>query len=330
MKITVLIFIFIFLFRAACLAATAVIVQPLDHSTLSATSESEIKIGQVLAIRSRTATVGVIGFAKVIFVQKISDQQFELKLEVIRLNRRDLVLPGDLLEGLELSHSGTQNYEGHAELLVREHWRDVSSKYRPLFLQGISIGETAETLGDQEALVGIYGNASYGLTRRISAGALLPGYALQSPNGNIKGKIYQGDSDTVSVGSTVTKIRDSDSTAVNVSLFWDAVTSDHLVSHTLVTFAAATLQKEDDTVAIKTAGTSSLQTGYEIILTNWDRVLFGPSYNFELKTVGGYAAYTRIWDHLHVSAFLSTVDVRNLKYAPQTGYVGLVEAYWRF
>ncbi|HRO68368.1 MAG TPA: hypothetical protein PL182_12435 [Pseudobdellovibrionaceae bacterium] len=287
--------------------------------------------GQVLAIRSKATDVEIVGFVEILSSRIRSDGKVEIKAKVLRLSRYYLVRPGDSLVQLDLT-TDEPIYRGHTELFVRS-WSgpDISSRYRPLFTQGFSIGETAQTLQRDEIFVGVYGHLSYGLTERLTAGSFLTGFLLDSPNGNLKYKVWDENSDTVSMALSVTKIKESSSTALNLTIYWDAITSDKMVSHALATFAVATLSQDfRDTAAIKGAGSSSFQTGYEMVLDSWDRVLFGPSYNFELKSLGGYLAYKRIWNHFHLSGSLSTVDVRELKLDPKTGYVALVEAYWRF
>ncbi|MBX2988825.1 MAG: hypothetical protein KF802_13120 [Bdellovibrionaceae bacterium] len=302
----------------------------LDAETLRAAGFNATPApGQVLAIRSSDERAGIIGFVEVKSSRIRPDGKVEATVRVLRLSRHYLVRPRDHLMQLDLRTSQPL-YSGHTELLVRDRWENISTRYRALFTQGFSIGETAQTLGRNEVFLSIYGYLSYGLQDGLTVGSLVPGLLLDSPNGNIKWRVYEGVADTVSVSTSLTKIRNSSSTAVNLTVYWDSITSDKMVSHTLATFAVATLENVEDTVAIKTAGTSSLQTGYELLMSNWDRVLFGPSYNFETKTLGGYIAYMRIWDRFHLSGSLSTVDVRELKLDPKTGYVALIEAYWRF
>ncbi|MBX3040291.1 MAG: hypothetical protein KF789_06240 [Bdellovibrionaceae bacterium] len=287
--------------------------------------------GQVLAIRSKATDVEIVGFVEILTSKIRNDGKVEIRAKVLRLSRYHFVRPGDTLVQLDLT-TEEPVYRGHTELFVRS-WSgpDISSRYRPLFTQGVSIGETAQSLQRDEIFMSLYGHLSYGLTDRLTVGSLMTGFLLDSPNGNLKYKIWDENSDTVSTALSVTKIRESSSTALNLTIYWDAITSDKMVSHALATFAVATLSSDvKDIAAIKGAGSSSFQTGYELVLDSWDRVLFGPSYNFELKSLGGYLAYVRVWNHFHLSGSLSTVDVRELKLDPKTGYVALVEAYWRF
>ena len=284
--------------------------------------------GQFLKITSRTKGVGTVGFALAGAVEYRKGTSFLGRAQILKNASHSLVQIGDSLEALDLS-SYDSTLEGRTELLAKEPTQSVAARYRPLYLQGFSIGETGSVLSKDEILVGAYGHVSYGLFHSLSVGVFLPGFFLTSPNANAKWNFFQDGSETVSAGVNLTKIRDSSSTAVNLTIYWDSITSQRMTTHMLATLALATLERVEDTVAIKAAGSSSLQTGYELLMPNWDRVLFGPSYNFETKSIGGYVAYKRIWDHFHLSVSVSTVNIRELKFA-QTGYVGLIEAYWRF
>lgn len=285
--------------------------------------------GQVLAVRSAESDSGVIGFVEVEESEIRRDGKVQVRARVLRMSRYYIVRPGDTLAQLDLTGDDPL-YRGHTELFVRG-WSgpDISSKYRPLFTQGFSIGETAQTLKRDEVLVGIFGQLSYGLSDRWTIGSLLSGFLLDSPNGNLKFKALDTSSDTLSLGLSVTKTKASEATALNLTIYWDSITSDKMVSHALATFAIASLTNFEDTVAIRGAGSSTFQTGYEYVLDNWDRVLFGPNYNFELQALGGYVAYKRIWNDFHLMGSLATVDLRELRF-DKTGYVALVEAYWRF
>jgi hypothetical protein len=94
--------------------------------------------------------------------------------------------------------------------------------------------------------------------------------------------------------------------------------------------ALATFDKAKNFSALKGAGTSSLQSGYEFVMDDWNRVLLGPSYNFDNKTVGGSISYMWIWDHFHSMIGVSTTDISNLVYNLRDGYYFNFDMYWRF
>lgn len=297
-----------------------------DHRhVLFRSRDRKLRVGELLAIRSTTSPAEFIGVVEVVSME-ISGEGVA---RVRHLSRRELVRTGDSLVALDLS-TEQPLYQGRTGLFVRDQSIATSARYRPLVVQGFSIGETAANLSKHEFLASLFGHVSYGLTDRWMVGALVPGFFLQSPNAQMKFRAFGDEFDTVALGLSAVKLPTSTATAVNLTIYWDSITSERMISHTLATFAVATIDRVEDTVAIKTAGTSSLQTGYEFLMNDWNRLLFGPNYNFETKTIGGYLAYKAIWDRFHVSSSLSTVDLRELKLDPRVGYVFLLEAYWRF
>lgn len=248
--------------------------------------------------------------------------------KLLRSARNRIIRVGDPLRPLDLSGQ-TQDYPGRTDLLVHDRRRAQAALFRPLFLQGTAVGETAQTLEEDEMLISIFGQFSYGVYERWTVGTLVPGLFLSSPNGSVKYRFIDTQDDTVSTALNVTKLRDSHTTGVNLSFYWDSITSPKMVSHTLVTFALGTIEQAEDTVAIKAAGTSSLQTGYEWIREDWNRVLFGPNYNFETRTLGGYLSMQWIWTRFHLQATVFSTNVREPKWDPKSGYGALIEGYWR-
>lgn len=318
---------------AAFTTYEAQVLQILDHQHLRASSKAAPPLNSLLGIVSASADNQVIGFAEIANVTVVrtglTGPQVDWKVKILRVYPGYLVTPGDRLIVLDLK-SRNDVFRGETSLMMRERRPGVSARYRPLVIQGFSIGETAQMLWKNESLVGVFGHFAYGVTDWLSLSTLVPADLLQSPNGQIKARFWNDEYETVTLGLSGTKLRDDPTTAINITLYWDSITSGKMVVHTLATFAAATIERAEDTVAIRTAGTSSLQTGYEFILQDWNRILFGPNYNFETKAIGGYVSYKMIWDRFHLATSLSTVNVRELQLNPKTGYFGLVEAYWRF
>jgi hypothetical protein len=120
---------------------------------------------------------------------------------------------------------------------------------------------------------------------------------------------------------------------LNLNIYWDSISSESTISHTFISIALYSFEEAERATVIKSLGTSSFQSGYEFVLGNWDRVLLGPSYNFENKTLGGYLTYLKIWDRFHLGASLTTTDITEFTLFPQDGgdgYYLSVDAYWRF
>lgn len=301
-----------------------------DNKTLKAVSAfSDWYIGDVVALESQTPSVGIIGFVEVTGIENKQDGTYEVTCELLRQSRTNFIQVGDQLVHLDLS-SGNDKYKGTTDLIIKASDRNISAKYRPLFTQGVSVGETAETLWEDEYLVTWYGQVHYGLRRWLTVSTVLPANFLGAPNATAKAQLYRSYSNVVAMGMNLTKIPNETRSTVNLNFHWDSVSSESVISHTLLSVALFSFEQAEESTAIKSLGTSSLQTGYEFILSHWDRVLVGPSYNFEKKSVGGYLSYLKIWDKFHLSFSVNATDVATFQYSPVDGYFLLFDAYWRF
>lgn len=303
-----------------------------DNKTLKAvTSYNDWTIGETVALESQTPGVGIIAFVEITGIQNKQDGTFELTGELLRQSRLNFVQAGDQLMHLDLSTTN-ERYLGTTDLMVKDSGANISPKYKPLYNQGFAIGDTAQTLWEREFIVTFYGQIDYGLKKWLSVGTILTADLVGAWNAWGKAKVYESYSNVVSVGlkygSTDGVQQVKSERLLNLNIFWDSISSESVIGHTTLSLALVTYN-EDDSAIVRTLGGSSLRTGYEVILDNWDRVLLGPIYNFSNNTVGGYLSYMKIWDRFHVSATLNSVDVSNLVVSDQ-GYYGTVDAYWRF
>lgn len=303
---------------------------------LSGGSET-FAIGQNVLIVSKTPDVGVIGFASILDKKNQSGKNFESSLnspiytaQISKVSQYNLIQIGDEIVTADLSQSHN-SYLGSTELLARmDTGQNISLRYRPLYTQGPQIGETAQTLWHLESFITWYGLMAMGLGKRFTISTLAPANFFGIYNFSGKLKIWDSSQNTVSTGLSLTKPKDSERWTLNLTLMWDAFSSQNTVSHTFATLAVYQIERAEDRTAIKAAGTSSLQTGYEFILGNWDRVLLGPNYNFETKNIGGYLAYKMLWDIFALELSLYSTNVRRFEYDPENGYSGFFDAYWRF
>ncbi|MFS4461240.1 hypothetical protein [Bdellovibrio sp. HCB2-146] len=301
-----------------------------DNKTVKALSVSDNwYVGQILPVESQTEGIGIVAFVEVRHIERQLDGTIELTCELQRQSRLNFVQIGDQLFQLNLE-SENEKYLGTTDLLIRHRGATISSKYKPLFTQGIAVGETAETLWEKEYFVNYIAQVSYGVRDWLTIGTWVPGYFIQSGNAYFKSRFWQNNSNIFSGGLSFAKVQDKDSSSLNFNFYWDSISSDTVVGHTFITIALLSFEDAEDSTAIKSLGTSSLQSGYEYIRSNWDRVLAGPSYNFEKKAVGGYLTYLKIWDKFHASVSLNTVDISSMILSPTDGYFFTFDAYWRF
>ncbi|WP_226988171.1 hypothetical protein AB1A79_10820 [Bdellovibrio bacteriovorus] len=302
----------------------------IDNKTLRViTTASDWYIGEMVAIESQTPSVGIVGFVEITGIENKQDGTYELICELQRQSRMNFIQIGDQVMHLDLS-SENNRYKGTTDLIIKKGTKETSSKYKPLFTQGIAVGETAETLWENEFLITWYGQVNYGWKEWLTVSSIIPADILGAYNATIKSRLYQSASNNFAGGLNFARIPNENRSTLNLNIYWDSISSESVISHTLLSVALFSFEDAANTTAIKSLGTSSFQTGYEFILDNWDRVLLGPSYNFESKAVGGYLSYVKIWDQFHLSFSLNSTDITSLKYAPEDGYYLLFDAYWRF
>lgn len=285
--------------------------------------------GEVVFLESQTPGTGVIAFVEIKTVLGRPDGSYELIGELLRQSRAHLVQAGDVLLHIDLS-SDNPKYKGSTDLMVRKRSPLVSGKYKPLITQGLTVGDTAETLWEDEYLITWYGQVKYGLKDWATIETIVPAYILGAYNASAKFRVYQSNSTVVSMGPNFARIPSQDRSTLNLNFYWDSISSESTLSHTFFTLALLSFEDAEDATAIKSLGTSSFQTGYEFIMPNWDRVLLGPTYNFEKKAVGGYLTYVKIWDRFHGSLSVNSTNVSSFKLSPVDGYYFSFDAYWRF
>lgn len=310
--------------------STAIIEYIIDEQNLMATSDSgDWNVGEILPIMSQNSKIGVFAYAELASIKYVQLNRYNLKLKLLRQSRKYLIQQGDYIKRLNLV-TDNSDYVGTTDLLVKKSEMPVSAKYKPLVYQGIFIGETAQILYQDEFLVNFLGNAYYGIHENIMVGSYLPLNFLTGANGSIKVRVYDSESTTLATGLSYADVKEKGERTLNLNLYWDSISSDTLLSHVYLSLGLIKWEDSGDAKAIKTLGSSSFQTGYEMILSNWDRFLIGPSYNFDTKALGGYLAYIWIYDKFHAEASINTTNITSLKVNPGDGYYGAFDLYWRF
>lgn len=317
-------------FENVPLGGTARIQAIIDNKTLRATSmANDWYIGEVIAVESQTAGIGIVGFVEVTGIENKQDGTYELTAELVRQSRMNFFQLGDQAFHLDLSSENTR-YKGTTDLIIKKGSKDISSKYKPLFTQGLAVGETAETLWENEYMITWFGQVNYGWKEWLTVSSIIPANFVGAANASFKARVHESASNIAAVGVSATRIPKDETTSVNLNVYWDSISSESVVSHTFLSLNLLSFSDSEDTTAIKSLGSSSLQSGYEFIMADWNRVLLGPSYNFEKKSVGGYLTYVKIWDKFHLSLSVNATDITSLKLSATDGYFMLFDAYWRF
>jgi hypothetical protein len=300
-----------------------------EKSLIAVSDQSDWNTGEILSIVSQNSRAGTIGFVEVVSLKEREDGRYEIKLTLQRQSRTYFFQIGDFLRRLDLS-SDNPEYFGTTELLIRDSAMNVSSRYRPLVYQGFVIGDTAQTLYEKEFLINYFGNVYYGATPNLTIGTLAPVNVLGQPNANFRYKFYDSETTTVASGLSFTRILKDNQASLNLNFYWDNTSTGALISHTFLGLGIVRWDQASDAAAIKYLTSSSFQTGYEVILNDWDRFLIGPSYNFEKKALGGYLSYMFIRDRFHLQISINATDITHLRSSPTDGYYPFFDVFWRF
>lgn len=299
------------------------------HTLLATSNTNDWEEGELVPIFSQQREAGIVAYAEVREVRPRPDGTYELSLELRSQSRTGAIQVGDDVVRVDLSKESPL-YRGSTSMLIRKRSEKTSARYKPLVYQGFAIGETAQTLWKKEAVVNFLGLAYYGVTDWLTVGALLPGYVTNNPNVLTRARLYESDNNVVAVGGSLVRVAQTSQTTLNLNILWDSVSSPSLLQHTFISVGLVTWEGANDAAAIKALGSSSLQTGYEFVLSNWNRVLLGPNYNFEKRAVGGYVSHMWIWDRVHFQLSLNTTNISRFRLDPTDGYYGGLDLFWRF
>lgn len=290
--------------------------------------ENKLLKNQSYSIQSADLNT-IIGLAKVVDVQKTLTNEFENIFLITQVFDNSIIQIGDNLTLLSLS-TDNEDYPGSTNLLVKSNQKNISSKYKPLFTQGLLTGETAQTLNKDEFLINYLGQVYYGFYDNFTLGTATPVNAAGGLNFSSKFQIISNEKNSIGMGLYFTRIPQSSQSTVNLTFLWDSYNNDSMITHNFLSLAVLSYDKANETTAIKSFGSSSIQSGYEFILKKWDRILIGPNYNFEKKSIGGYLTYVQIWDRLHLHLSINTIDIRATQWSYSDGYYAFLDMYWRY
>ena len=307
----------------------AIVKNHLNSQVLEAeTQDDGFSKGEIVGVMSQDPKIGIIAFLEITDIIR-NENRFKIKLKLLRSSKFNFVQKGDRIIQLNLQ-TEDPIYIGTTDLIVKKSEQFISARYKSLFTQGPTIGETAQTLWQNESILTVYGLYYYGLTDYLTMGLFLPNLFFGSFNWTMKSKLIESDANIISAGLTYIKVPQQNYSTLNLNFYWDSIGNESTLSHTFFSLAVLTWDGAIDTSAIKSAGTSSLQTGYEFILSDWNRLLIGPSYNFEKKSIGGYMSYVHIWDKFHLQWGLGATNLSQFTSDPRNGYYLMFDSYWRF
>jgi hypothetical protein len=286
----------------------------------------QLQVGSLFAIYSQESN-HVIAFAKVL--KKSSEQwvlcsiSMEHKNYILRENSKARLIY--LSERDNLEFDGSYN-------LLQPHDRKAHNRYRPLTYLGYWSGQTAANLTKNEWLIGPT-IMSYGLHNRIQL-STTPFLNLVNIY-NVQSKYILKDEDTYtfSAGLDFSHYAKFDEDPLDFSFMFDTFSSSRIISYTKLAFR----DYRPSTDSYFYAGTqqtsrgyvAELQNYYGVMLDNWNRILFGPKYNFDEKILGGNISYAFLGQHTTFILGGMTEDFSRTRFG-SNGYRLIFDFYWRY
>ena len=172
------------------------------------------------------------------------------------------------------------------------------------------------------------GHVYYGATDQLTLSTYVNFLVSGNVNAGVKYKLIESEAARFSVGAQY--FHGAGGSLPALQAYLETYSNTRFISHVAVTvylgnIPAANLQGLEALATLR----STIQTGYEVLLDNWDRVLAGPLYNLESKSVGAYLAYMAVWDHFHISVGVRTENVTQLELDVR-GIYPYADVFWRF
>jgi hypothetical protein len=303
-----------------------------NHDVLvDAGQDHDVPIGAHLLVRSRSGNE-VLGSVEVV-AKKVQpeDRHVILQAKISYHEKNSFPLLGDVIEEVDFSKESPL-YPGRGDLEI-SHQPNISARYKPLYLMSQVAGETASTLDKNEKFFEIFTYSSYGVTDSLTLTSILLADVAGIYNVLAKYRFVATDDFSFSVQTGYVHGQGASTLASDILgfvFYLDTQTNSKLISHTHFSygyrFQAPNANYNFPTESINS---TTFQTGYEYIFDNWDRLVIGPSYNFNLKAFGGHLGYVFIWDHFNLAIYAQTQNFLDFRIAGNA-YVPSLDLFWRF
>ncbi len=237
------------------------------------------------------------------------------------------VLAGDVVEASTAELLAKHHVPGYFSLLLADD-RGVPARFRELAYMGVFNAE-GHTLARKEWLVALTG-LQYGVgertTLKTQTSLLLDGF----PNLGFKRRIMRNRYGHLTLNGMAARQVTVNDWVTFAGLVMTFPSNDKFQSHLVVNAAIDGIEEDNPEVKkLNLFPSSDIRTIYEYVTDDWDRVLFGPLFDFETRTVGGTVSQMWIWDTFHFNLGMGTKDVRRLEFKSDAYYV-LFDFFWRF
>jgi hypothetical protein len=257
----------------------------------------------------------------------VHDLDIIAKIDITEIINNSLIMIDDEVEILDFKNFHKRKVPGFNSLTLSGSHK-IPSQYKELVYMGV-FSSDGHTLDRDEILVSPF-QIQYGLTDtfgiKIANSLFLDGYA----NMGLKLRVLQNKYAKITVNTFgAYKVQSQDwigQFGGIVTIPSNAKFQTHIVGN--FTFDPQ-YTKAHATRGLGLYQDSDIRNITEYVTDNWNRILFGPTYNVELRSFGGTASYMWIWDSFHMSLGLATKNFADLNFG-RKGYYYVYDFFWRF
>jgi len=299
----------------------------LDHKAVMVKLDPEhgfTKNERVVIISRSQGSLVAIGMVK-----RLQQDQFPetATVEVEEIIGNKLILPGDAVEHLTVETLEKHHVTGHISLMLGQE-RSIPAKYKDLAYMGV-FNSDGHTLADKEWLVSIP-QVQYGIsdtfTVKVLTGLYLDGFA----NIGAKARVMRNHWGQLTLNALTSRQVNRDDWVFQSGLVLTLPSNGRFQSHLVINARIEGIEEDNPEVdKLNLFPESDIRTIYEYVTDDWDRLLFGPLFNFQTQSVGGTISHMWIWDTFHLNLGIATKDVSELKF-DKDGYYVLFDFFWRF
>lgn len=269
----------------------------------------------------------VIALGKIRDVETESEPKF-VKVELTEVLENNLIMIGDKVTVFDKDYLEHHKVPGFNSLTLGGG-NKVPAQYKELAYFGVFTSD-GHNLDEKEFLVSPF-QTQYGITDtfglKVVNALWFDGYI----NGGLKARIVHNKHAKITInGLTAYKVQKQDWILQGGGVI-TLPSNSKFQSHLMLNFIFDK-QSEDSkaTENLKLFRTSDIRNITEYITDNWNRVLFGPTYNVELQTFGGTVSYMWIQSAFHMSLGLATRDFTELNFGSDKGYYYVYDFFLRF
>lgn len=286
----------------------------------------ELKDGHKVVVLSSADNVLVaIGVVKDFSAGDDGIEKAIVAIEEVIENR--LIMPNDPVEPLTDEMLAKYHVTGHISLMLGQEEK-IPARYKDLAYMGV-FNSDGHTLADKEWLVSIP-QVQYGLTDsftvKVLTGLYLDGFA------NLGGKlrVMRNHWGQLTLNSLASRQVNREDYVFQSGLVLTLPSNGRFQSHLIINARIEDIEEDNPEVdKLNLFPQSDIRTIYEYVTDDWDRLLFGPLFNFETQTVGGTISHMWIWDTFHFNLGVATKDVSEFELSSK-GYNIIFDFFWRF